>query len=86
MPEVTDRAPSPWLTPQQAADRAQVGINALYHAVRAGKLKAVRIGARQNIRIHVDWLDAWLRAAVIVNPDAPGDELAAGPVPFGRRR
>ena len=76
---------SPWLTPREAAARAKCGVNALYAAVRAGKLKAVRLGARNNIRVHVEWLDAWLNSVVIVNPDAPGADHVP-PLSFGKRR
>jgi len=42
---------SPWLTVREAAARAKVGRNWIYDAVRAGRLRAVRIGAR-DIRVH----------------------------------
>jgi len=76
---------SPWLTVREAAARAKVGRNLIYDAVRAGRLRAVRIGAR-DIRVHVTWLDAWLAAATLINPDAPGDDV---PIPLafsGRAR
>lgn len=68
----TDAPPvTPWLTVPQAAARAQCGRGAVYDAIAAGHLKAVRIGVR--LRVHVEWLDAWLDAsATVVNPTAPG--------------
>jgi len=66
---------TPWLTVKEAATRAQVGVNAVYAAVRAQKLKAVKVGT--TLRVHVDWVDAWLEStATVVNQDAPGPALA----------
>ena len=70
---------SPWLTAPEAAARAKCSTKFLYRAIRAGKLRAVRLGARNDIRIHVGWLDAWLLAATVLNPDAPGDDV---PIPL----
>jgi len=77
--------PSPWLTPQQAADRAQCGINLIYAAIRSGRLRAVRVGARLGLRVHESWIDAWLIASpAVVNPDAPGADVPL-PTPFRRK-
>jgi excisionase family DNA binding protein len=83
MPANETTTPTPWLTPREAAARARVGVGAVYAAVQRGRLKAVRLGVRRDIRIHESWVDAWLNAAVIVNPDAPGDDV---PLTFNRRR
>ena len=52
-----------WLTPDQAAARAQVGRGVIYHEVRAGRLRAARIGGRRELRIRPEWIDAWLEHA-----------------------
>ena len=71
-PELTPEA-TPWLRVPQSAARAQVGVKMIYTAIRTGALKAVRLGVRRELRIHRDWLDAWIEAKVeIVNPSAPG--------------
>ena len=76
-PELTPEA-TPWLTVPQAAAGAQVGPKIIYTAIAKGKLKAARLGVRRELRIHRDWLDAWIEAAVeILNPSAPGT-----PIPF----
>jgi excisionase family DNA binding protein len=49
-----------WLTPEQGAQRAQVGKRVIYHEVNAGRLRAARIGGRRELRIKPEWIDAWL--------------------------
>lgn len=70
---------SPWLTVREAASRAKVGVKVIYAAIHAGKLRAVRLGARNDVRVHVQWVDAWMMAATVINPDAPGDDV---PIPL----
>ena len=52
-----------WLTVLQAAAAAQVGKKTIYKEVRAGRLRAARIGGRRDIRIHRDWVSEWLQAS-----------------------
>ena len=52
-----------WLTVEQAALRAQVGVKTVYREVRAGRLRAARIGGRRELRFLAEWVDAWLMAA-----------------------
>ena len=56
-------APSPWLTAGQAAARAQVSRDTIYSEVRAGRLRAARVGGRRQVRIRAEWVDAWLDAS-----------------------
>jgi excisionase family DNA binding protein len=49
-----------WLTVKQAAAVAQCGMKTIYREVRAGRLRAARIGARRDLRIHRDWVNEWL--------------------------
>jgi excisionase family DNA binding protein len=51
---------TPWLTVEQARDIAQCGPKLLYREIRAGRLRAARIGGRRDLRIHRDWIDEWL--------------------------
>ncbi len=53
---------SDWLIPDAAAREASVGKRTIYREIAAGRLKAARIGGRREIRIHRDWLHAWLTA------------------------
>lgn len=57
---------TPWLTAAQAARVAQVGLKTIYREIRAGRLRAARIGQRRDIRIHRDWIGLWLEASVQV--------------------
>ncbi len=50
-------APSHWLTARQAAKRANTGLRVIYDAVRAGDLRAARVGGRREFR----FLAAWVR-------------------------
>jgi excisionase family DNA binding protein len=54
---------SPWLTVNEAAERAKCGDRLLRREINAGRLRAARLGLRRDIRLHVDWVDAWLRAS-----------------------
>lgn len=56
-------APTPWRTVPQAAAKAQVGPGTIYGEIRAGRLRAARIGGRRDLRIHDDWIDEWLTAS-----------------------
>lgn len=51
---------TPWLTVVEAAERARCGVKTLYREVRAGRLKAARIGGRRELRFLPEWIDQWL--------------------------
>lgn len=51
---------SPWITVGEAAKRARCGIKLIYREVCAGRLQAVRVGGRRELRLRADWVDAWL--------------------------
>lgn len=57
LPEFT-----PWWTITQGALYVQCGEKLLYREVRAGRLKAIRIGGRRDIRTRREWCDAWLES------------------------
>jgi excisionase family DNA binding protein len=56
-------ATSPWLTIHDGAAWARCGRRQLYEAVHRGKLRAVRVGGRGELRFRREWIDAWLEAA-----------------------
>lgn len=55
-----DRPLPDWLTVEQARHVVQCGTKLLYREIRAGRLRAARIGNRRDLRIHRSWIDEWL--------------------------
>jgi len=53
-------ADSPWLNGKQAAAYVGRGKDFLFREIRAGRLRAARIGGRGEILTRVEWLDAWV--------------------------
>jgi len=51
--------PDPWLTLQHAAAETHAHVNTLYHAIRRGELRAVRLASR-GWRLRRSWVDTWL--------------------------
>lgn len=52
---------SPWLTIEEARREVKVGPKILYREIKAGRLRAARLGGRSGaIRIHADWVREWL--------------------------
>lgn len=51
---------TPWKTIGQASQIAQCGPKLLRREIRAGRLRAARIGNRRDIRIHESWITEWL--------------------------
>lgn len=55
-----------WLTVEGAAARAVVGRRTIYHEVKAGRLKAAKVGGRRELRFRPEWIDLWLEAAATI--------------------
>jgi excisionase family DNA binding protein len=51
---------TPWGDVNTAAARARVGVKTVYRAVRTGRLKAVRVNGRRELRFRAEWVDQWL--------------------------
>lgn len=51
---------SPWITVDEAARRARCGMKLIYREVRAGRLRASRVGGRRELRLLGEWVDEWL--------------------------
>lgn len=49
-----------WWTARRAAVHVGAGPKEIYRAVRAGKLKAVRLNRRGDIRTLPEWVDEWM--------------------------
>jgi excisionase family DNA binding protein len=56
------------LTAAQAAARAQCSRQIIYAAIRNGHLRAAKLGVGRTVRVHVDWLDAYLVALAAPAP------------------
>src|SRR5262245_47198856 len=76
---------SPWLTVREAAERARCSTKFVYAQIKRGKLRAARLGVRGELRLHRDWIDAWIVSATVLNPDTPCADFQPN-APFGRRR
>lgn len=59
---------SPWLTVEEAAQRARCGVKTIYREVRAGRLRAARIGGRRELRLLPQWIDEWLVESTSARP------------------
>ena len=51
---------TPWRTVQEAAARARSGEKLIYREVKAGRLRAARVGGRRELRFRDEWIDEWL--------------------------
>ena len=60
---VPRQSDTPWIDVNEAASRARCGVKLLYREIRAGRLKAARVGGRRELRLLPEWIDEWLRAA-----------------------
>lgn len=52
-----------WLTADEAAVRARVGLKTIYREVKAERLRAAKVGGRRELRFLAEWVDAWLLAS-----------------------
>jgi excisionase family DNA binding protein len=59
---------SPWLTVEEAAQRARCGVKTIYREVRAGRLRAARVGGRRELRLLSAWVDEWLVQSTSLSP------------------
>lgn len=59
---------SPWLTVREAAMHVQCGVKTIYREVKAGQLRATRVGGRRELRLLPEWIDAWLERSSIGPP------------------
>ena len=68
---VTETSDSPWLTVHEAAERCKCGVKVIYREVKAGRLRAARIGGRRELRLLAAWVDEWLIASTTVLWEGP---------------
>ena len=60
MADLSEAVQTPWLTVKEAAARARCGSKLIYREVRAGRLRAARVGGRRELRFLDSWIDEWL--------------------------
>lgn len=65
-----------WLKAREAAAYARVSPKLLYAAVRAGRLRASRIGAGRNLVFSDEWLDQFMAAS---SPEPTGAPVSSPP-------
>jgi excisionase family DNA binding protein len=51
-----------WLTADEAAERARVGLKTIYREAKARRLRAAKVGGRRELRFLAEWIDEWLIA------------------------
>lgn len=56
----THATESRWWSPRRAAAYIGAGPKEIYKAVRSGKLRAVRLNERGDIRTTREWVDTWM--------------------------
>lgn len=56
--------PDVWLTLEQGASAAQAHPATLRREIRAGRLRAARLGGRKVFRLRRSWIDEWLERGV----------------------
>jgi excisionase family DNA binding protein len=59
---------SPWLTVEEAAQRARCGVKTIYREVHANQLRAARVGGRRELRLLPEWIDEWLLGTTTPRP------------------
>lgn len=53
---------TPWPTVPEAAARARSADKTIYREVKAGRLRAAKVGGRRELRFRDEWIDQWLEA------------------------
>lgn len=82
-----------WLTVKEAAAIVKVSPGLIYLNIKLGRLRASRLGFRNDLRIRQEWLEEWAIALsepheIGAPPPVPGAP-AVGPIAFtrhGRKR
>jgi excisionase family DNA binding protein len=52
-----------WLNVKQSADRARVCEATIRREIKAGRIRAARVGGRRSWRLRADWIDQWLETS-----------------------
>ena len=85
---MTDGPLEPLLTPADVAQRCQISTKTVLRAIRSGRLRAYRLGARGAYRMRTGDVEAWLddsQVEAVVVPLRPREPIPAPPVAVGGR-
>jgi excisionase family DNA binding protein len=58
----TNECDSPWWRVRDAARYVRCGPKQIYSAIRSGRLKAIRLNGRREVRVRREWVDQWLES------------------------
>jgi excisionase family DNA binding protein len=74
------------LTPADVAERCQLSTKTVLRAIRAGRLRASRLGENAAFRIRPEDVDAWIEASVLepVRKEPPPLRVVPRPSDVGR--
>jgi excisionase family DNA binding protein len=53
---------SPWMNIREASRHARLSTKILRREIRAGRLRAGRVGGRREFRLRREWLDAYIES------------------------
>lgn len=57
---MTEQRPTPWMTAAEAAAYLKRGRRFVLREIKAGRLRAARVGHRGEVLTRSEWLDAWV--------------------------
>lgn len=68
---MSDTSVTPWMTATDAAAYLKRGRRFLLAEIKAGRLRAARIGGRGEVLTRREWCDNWVEAQAAAVPVAP---------------
>jgi excisionase family DNA binding protein len=75
---------APMYRPDEIAERCRVSRETVMRAIRTGRLRASRLGARGSYRVRAEDLEAWIIATTVLPPVSHEYRLPSDP-PLGGR-
>ena len=70
----------PLLTPPEIAEQCRVSVRTVLRAIRAGRLRASRLGTRGSYRVRAADVEAWLAGTVVEPPHREAAPIRHEPV------
>ena len=69
---------TPWRTAEEAGARARTCTKVIYREVKAGRLRAAKVGGRRELRFRDEWIDEWLEQSATPQETFPNTALTGG--------